>query len=54
MIQCLSTRYTFLHINGTRLTASAEEADAFIAELYEKGSFNFEALVPWLRRHAEG
>ncbi len=44
--------YTFLAINGVRLTASADEAYAFISGLYEAGSFRFEALVPWLRGHA--
>ena len=45
--------YTFLAINGTRLTASAEELDAFIASLYASNRFVFEALVPWLRAHTE-
>ncbi len=44
--------YTFLAINGVRLTASADEAYAFISGLYEAGSVRFEALVPWLRGHA--
>ncbi len=44
--------YTFLAINGVRLTASADEAYAFITGLYEAGSFRFEAQVPWLRGHA--
>ena len=43
--------YTFLVINGAQLTVSAEEADAFISGLYDRGPFNFEALVPWLRSH---
>jgi death-on-curing protein len=43
--------YTFLVINGAQLTVGAEEADAFISGLYDRGSFNFEAMVPWLRRH---
>lgn len=43
--------YTFLVINGAQLTTSAEEADAFISGLYDRGSFNFEAMVPWLRSH---
>jgi death-on-curing protein len=44
----------FLLINGARLTASAEDTDAFISDLYERGAFNFEVLVPWLRRHTAG
>jgi death-on-curing protein len=41
--------YTFLAINGARLTANAEHAYAFIAGLYEKGDLSFDELVPWLR-----
>jgi len=43
--------YTFLVVNGVGVTASADEIYAFISGLYEKGSFSFEALVPWLRDH---
>lgn len=45
--------YTFLAINGARLTADAGEAYTFLAGLYEAGTFGFEALVPWLRRNVE-
>lgn len=44
--------YTFLAINGMRLTADAEEAYAFIAGLYEAGMFRFDQLEPWLRRNS--
>lgn len=43
--------YTFLAINGARLTAGTEETDAFLQTLYETGQFAFEKLVPWLRSH---
>jgi death-on-curing protein len=43
--------YTFLAINGARVTASAEETYAFVAGLYDTGQFSFEKLVPWLRAH---
>ena len=43
--------YTFLAINGARLTADAAETYAFIIALYEANQFSFEKLVPWLRRH---
>lgn len=43
--------YTFLAINGARLTADAEETYAFVAALYEGGQFSFDQLVPWLRDH---
>ncbi len=41
--------YTFLAINGVRLTAGAEETHAFISDLYPTNGFSFEVLVPWLR-----
>src|SRR3954447_7399988 len=43
--------YTFLVINGARLTAGAEETYAFVAALYEANQFRFDQLVPWLRNH---
>jgi death-on-curing protein len=43
--------YTFLVINGMRLTADTEETYAFVAALYESNQLSFDKLVPWLRRH---
>jgi death on curing protein len=43
--------YTFLAINGLRLTAEAEATYAFISGLYERHAFDFDALVAWLRPH---
>jgi death on curing protein len=43
--------YTFLAINGVRLTADSEETYAFVAALYEANQFRFDKLVPWLRSH---
>ena len=43
--------YTFLAINGARLTADAGETYAFVAALYEANQFRFDQLVPWLRSH---
>lgn len=43
--------YTFLAINGARLTADAKETYAFVIALYEANQFSFDKLVPWLRRH---
>jgi len=40
--------YTFLAINGVRLTAQSDDAYRFIAGLYEAGAFNFANLVQWL------
>lgn len=41
--------FTFLAINGQRLSADAQEAYMFIAGLYEANQFSFDRLVPWLR-----
>jgi death on curing protein len=43
--------YTFLAINGARITADAEETYLFITGLYAANEFRFDKLVPWLRRH---
>jgi death on curing protein len=43
--------YTFLAINGARLTAGADETYVFVAGLYEANQFSFDKLVPWLRAH---
>jgi len=43
--------YTFLAINGARITADADDVYAFIAGLYEAHDFRFDRLVPWLREH---
>jgi death-on-curing protein len=43
--------YTFLAINGARLTADAREIYVFVAALYDANQFSFDKLVPWLRSH---
>src|SRR5271157_1260440 len=43
--------YTFLAINGARLTADAQETYVFVAALYKANQFTFDKLVPWLRSH---
>jgi len=43
--------YTFLAINGARLTADASETHAFVIGLYESNQFHFERLSQWLRSH---
>ena len=43
--------YTFLAINGARLTPDAEETYAFVDTLYKANLFRFDQLVPWLRSH---
>jgi death on curing protein len=41
--------YTFLAINGIRITADAATTHAFIAVLYQTNSFGFSELLAWLR-----
>jgi death on curing protein len=43
--------YTFLAINGARLTADAQETYVFVAALSDANQFSLEKLVPWLRSH---
>src|SRR5208282_360692 len=43
--------YTFLAINGARLTADAQETYVFVAALYGTNLSSFDKLVPWLRSH---
>lgn len=43
--------YTFLVMNGARISADADTISAFIAKLYETGTFDFEHLDHWLRGH---
>lgn len=45
--------YTFLAINGTRLTPDSEETYAFVSSLYATNQFSFDQLVPWLRDHTQ-
>jgi death-on-curing protein len=43
--------YTFLAMNGARLTATPDEVFAFISELFATRTFDFEHLDSWLRAH---
>jgi len=45
--------YTFLAINGWRLTAESEAIYTFVLGLYDSAGFHFEALVNWLRVNTE-
>ena len=44
--------YTFLAINGTRITAQSDETFGFIMDAHERDRFRFERLVAWLRAHS--
>ena len=41
--------YTFLAINGMRITADPDEAYSFFMGGLEGGTFRFEAIAAWLR-----
>jgi death-on-curing protein len=43
--------YTFLAINGVRLTASPSETEKFLLNLYSTGTFDFAHLSQWLREN---
>lgn len=45
--------YTFLAINGYRLTADADVIYTFWIGLYEGQRFQFDELVVWLRENSE-
>jgi death-on-curing protein len=45
--------YTFLAINGVRLTADAQSTQDFVLGLYETNKFTFDNLVPWLRAYSD-
>ena len=46
-----ASTYTFLAINGVFIRASVDDTYAFIANHYDRGSFKFEELAVWLRKH---
>ncbi len=45
--------YTFLVINGLRISAEADAAYRFIIGLHEAGTFEFGRLAEWLRSDTE-
>lgn len=45
--------YTFLAINGARLTAGPQETYDFIDRLYAKNQFRFDRLAFWLCEHVD-
>lgn len=44
-----ASAYSFLFINGMRMTANSQQAQVFVLKLYEAGEFSFENLTAWLR-----
>lgn len=49
----LAAAYTFLAINGVRMTADADALWAFLDRHYSDGTFGFEILDAWLRKNTE-
>lgn len=47
----LAAAYTFLAINGVRMTADAEALWAFLDRHYSGGTFRIEMLDAWLREN---
>lgn len=43
--------YTFLAINGVRITAEPDDIFRFIIDGLEAGEFNFEAIKIWLQKN---
>ena len=41
--------FVFLYINGMSLESNNDEAEAFILNLYETGTFTFDKIETWLR-----
>ena len=48
-LSAFAVMYTFLAINEIRLTATADEIEKFLLNLYVSGTFEFEHLCHWLR-----
>ena len=48
-----ASTYVFLLINGLRIVASDEDAQAFVLGLYEAGQFKFENLRAWLSENTD-
>jgi death-on-curing protein len=53
MQTAFAATYTFLAINGPRLTADSEEICDLITGLYRANPFCFEKLVLWPRCHVK-
>src|SRR5438093_8281928 len=45
--------WTFLHLNGWRLTADADGVYSFISGLYDRNAFEYAALEKWLRQNTQ-
>lgn len=45
--------FVFLFMNGYKLTAREDEAEDFIMDLYQTGTFTFDLIDAWLREYTE-
>jgi death-on-curing protein len=43
--------FVFLSINNVELTASDQQAQQFLLDLYQRGALNYDVLLSWLREH---
>ena len=43
--------FVFLSINNIELTASDQQAQQFLLDLYQRSALNYDVLLSWLREH---
>jgi death-on-curing protein len=43
--------FVFLSINNVELTASDQQAQQFLLDLYQRSALNYDVLLSWLRAH---
>jgi death-on-curing protein len=43
--------FVFLSINNVELTASDQQAQQFLLDLYQRSALNYDVLLCWLREH---
>ena len=47
----VAATFTFLLVNGVKISASADPSYAFISGLHDEGTFEFRRLATWLRQN---
>jgi death-on-curing protein len=43
--------FVFLSINSVEITASDQQAQQFLLDLYQRSALNYDVLLSWLREH---
>jgi death-on-curing protein len=43
--------FVFLSINNVEITASDQQAQQFLLDLYQRSALNYDVLLSWLREH---